>query len=197
MGGCNKKNNIKKQRNVEAMIAETYRFCNACGMQRKIKIPDVHKKIAYVVLHDLRSIHNVGAIFRTADAVGASKIFTTGYTGTPRDRFGRERKDFAKTALGSEKNVSHEHVSSIVELLQRLHADHVFLVGVEQSEQSVDYKKAEIRYPCAFIFGNEVRGIEETVLNMCDVAIELPMAGMKESLNVSVSAGIILFHFLT
>ena len=159
-------------------------------------IPQAQTKTAYVILHNLRSVHNVGAIFRTGDTVGISKIFTTGYTPTPLDRFGRERKDFVKTALGSEKNVPHEHVSDIAQLLQTLRADGVFLVGVEQSEKSVHYKKVRMRYPCAFIFGNEVEGIEQEVLALCDAIIELPMAGMKESLNVSVTAGIVLFHFL-
>ena len=160
------------------------------------KTINIHTKKAYVILHNIRSVHNVGAIFRTGDAAGVSKIFTTGYTPTPLDRFGRERKDFAKTALGSEKSVTHEHVSDIAELLQKLRAENVFLVAVEQSQKSVHYKKIQMRYPCAFIFGNEVEGIEQEVLTPCDTIIELPMAGTKESLNVSVAVGIILFHFL-
>ncbi len=160
-------------------------------------IPQAQTKTAYVILHNLRSVHNVGAIFRTSDAVGISKIFTTGYTPTPLDRFGRARKDFVKTALGSEKNVPHEHVSDIVDLLQTLRASGVFLVAVEQSKESVHYKKVRMRYPCAFIFGNEVEGIERDVLALCDMTIELPMAGTKESLNVSVAVGVILFHLLT
>ena len=160
-------------------------------------IPQAQTKTVYVILHNLRSVHNVGVIFRTGDAVGISKIFTTGYTPTLLDRFGRERKDFVKTALGSEKSVIHEHVSDIAELLQKLRAENVFLVAVEQSKKSIHYKEVHMQYPCAFIFGNEVEGIEKEVLASCDMTIELPMAGMKESLNVSVAVGVILFHFLT
>lgn len=155
-----------------------------------------NKRKVYVILHNIRSVHNVGALFRTADAVGVSKIFTTGYTPTPFDRFGRERKDFAKTALGAEKTVPHEHREDISDVITKLRSENVSIISIEQDEQAQYYKQAKIKFPCAFIFGNEVDGIEKKVLEESDMILEVPMAGKKESLNVAVTAGIILFHFL-
>lgn len=150
----------------------------------------------YVLLNDIRSIHNVGSIFRTADAVGVSKIFLTGYTPTPLDRFGRPRKDLAKVALGAEKSVPWQYEKSALELIKKLKKEGVFVVAIEQSERSKHYKKITLKYPVAFIYGNEVDGIAPAILKECDAIAEIPMAGKKESLNVSVSAGITLFGML-
>lgn len=154
------------------------------------------KEDVYVVLNDIRSIHNVGSIFRTADAVGVSKIFLTGYTPTPLDRFGRPRKDLAKVALGAEKSLPWEYEKNVLALIKKLKKDGVFVVAIEQSPRSMHYKKISIKYPVAFIYGNEVDGISGDILKECDVIAEIPMAGKKESLNVSVSAGITLFGML-
>ncbi len=156
-----------------------------------------NKETVYVVLHNIRSVHNVGAIFRTADAAGVSKIFTTGYTPTPLDRFGRARKDLAKTALGAEKMVPHEHCEDISDVIAKLRLENVSIISIEQDEHALLYKKVKIKFPCAFIFGNEVSGIQKEILEKSEIILELPMAGKKESLNVAVTAGIVLFHFLT
>jgi len=153
-------------------------------------------KKTYVILHNIRSVYNVGAIFRTADAVGVSKIYLTGYTPTPKDRFGVPRKDFSKSALGSEKFVSWEHCESVGDLIEKLKKDDVSVVAVEQSESSVDYKKYKPKFSVAFLFGNEVEGVSKEVLKKCDALLEISMQGKKESLNVSVSAGIVLFRVL-
>ncbi len=147
-----------------------------------------------VILHDIRSAENVGAIFRTADAAGISKIYLTGYTPTPLDRFGRKRKDVAKAALGAEESVSWEQHPDIVALIEKLKKDGVQIIAVEQAENSVDYKSITIKESAAFIFGNEVTGIPSEILEKADVIAEIPMYGKKESLNVSVSAGVILFN---
>jgi 23S rRNA (guanosine2251-2'-O)-methyltransferase len=148
----------------------------------------------YVMLDNIRSAHNTGSIFRTAEAAGVSKIYLTGTTPTPIDRFGRERKDIAKAALGAEKLVEWEYHSTIFAVLEILKGSGVEIVGVEQHHGAIDYRafKPTSRH-IGFIFGNEVKGLEDVVLKQCDKIIEIPMHGKKESLNVSVAAGIILF----
>lgn len=150
----------------------------------------------YIILHNIRSVHNVGSIFRTADAVGVSKIFLIGYTPTPQDRFLRPRKDFAKVALGAEKNIPWEYCKNPTILIKKLRATGVFVVAIEQSSYAINYKKARIKFPVAFVYGNEVKGITPRILKECDIIAEIPMSGKKESLNVSVSAGITLFSML-
>ena len=147
-----------------------------------------------LILNDIRSVINTGAIFRTADAIGISKIYLTGYTPAPVDRFQRKRSDFAKTALGAEENVAWELFKDADNLLDNLKEDDYTTVALEQSENSVDYKKIELGNKVAVIVGNEVRGIPEELLNKCDVIAEIPMLGQKESLNVSVAAGVFLFR---
>ncbi|MEA2112945.1 MAG: TrmH family RNA methyltransferase [Patescibacteria group bacterium] len=150
----------------------------------------------FLILHNIRSTHNVGSIFRTAEACGISKIFLTGYTPTPLDNFGREVKTISKTALGAEKKVIWEYVSSPGRLIKKLKHQQFKIIGVEQSKESVDYKKIKIEEPVAFILGNEVRGISKQLLKQCDVIAEIPMIGEKESLNVSVATGVALFRIL-
>jgi 23S rRNA (guanosine2251-2'-O)-methyltransferase len=152
------------------------------------------KKQIHILLHDIRSVYNVGAIFRTADAIGVSKIYLSGYSPTPNDRFGRPRKDFAKCALGSEKTVTWEFIESPKKLIENLKSDGVQVITVEQAESSVDYKKIKPKEKTLIIFGNEVEGVSKDFLKISDVIAEIPMNGKKESLNVSVSAGIVLFH---
>ena len=154
------------------------------------------KKEVYIILPDIRSVYNVGAVFRTADACGVSKIFLTGYTPTPEDRFGRPRKDIAKSALGAEKTVEWEYRESLENLIEELKDEGVETVAVEQDKNSVDYKKYKIEKNTAFIFGNEVDGLSKDILKKMDKIIEIPMVGKKESLNVSVSAGVVLFRVL-
>jgi 23S rRNA (guanosine2251-2'-O)-methyltransferase len=149
----------------------------------------------YLLLHNIRSVYNVGAIFRTADAVGVTKIYLSGYTPTPVDRFNNPRKDFAKSALGSEKIVPYEYMKSPGTLISRLKKEGVEIISIEQSKNSIDYKKVKPGGRCLIVFGNEVSGISKTILDKSDVIAEIPMKGKKESLNVSVSAGIILYRW--
>jgi len=149
-----------------------------------------------VILYNIRSVYNVGSVFRTADAIGVSKIYLTGYTPAPLDRFGRERKDIAKSALGAEKVVSWEQFKKTDLLFSKFKKEGFDIVAVEQSENSIDYKKFKPKRKTAFLFGNEVRGISKSLLKKCDKIIEIPMKGKKESLNVSVSAGVVLFRVL-
>lgn len=148
-----------------------------------------------LILENIRSVHNVGAIFRTADAVGISKIFLIGETPTPLDRLGRLRSDFAKTALGSEKTIFWEYRKTILPVLKQLKKDDYIVVSIEQNPRSVDYKKITTGERMACVLGNEVLGVSKTALAHSDFIAEIPMRGSKESLNVSVAAGIVLFRF--
>ena len=147
-----------------------------------------------LILHNIRSVYNTGAIFRTADALGISKIYLIGETPTPNDKFGRPRKDFAKTALGSEKTMSWEYVKTISPLLTKLKKDGFSIFAIEQDKNSIDYKKVKVAGNTACILGSETRGVPVSVLKKCDKILEIPMNGEKESLNVSVSAGIVLYR---
>lgn len=153
-------------------------------------------KTSFLILFNIRSAQNVGSLFRTADAAGISKIYLVGYTPDPVDRFLRPRNDVAKAALGAEKTIPWEHVSAISPLLKKLKKQGIQTIAIEQSKNSVDYKKIKPQFPAAFILGNEVEGIKETVLKQVDVIAEIPMVGKKESLNVSVAGGIALFRIL-
>jgi len=148
-----------------------------------------------LVLHNIRSVHNVGSLFRTADAAGVSRIILSGYTPGPTDRFGRERKDFSKVSLGAEKSMPWMRVGEIGAALTTLKRDGYIIAMIEQSTQSQNIFQwrplADARL--AVVLGNEVRGISPQTLKHADVILEIPMRGKKESLNVSVAAGIILF----
>ena len=148
----------------------------------------------YLVLHNIRSLHNVGAIFRTAEGLGVKKIYLTGYTPEPHDIFGKLRKDFTKTGLGAEKYLEWEKVKNVFNLLRRLKKEKIQIIALEQSKSSVNIKKFKPRGKFALILGNEVRGVPKSVLKKCDKIIEIPMRGKKESLNVSVAAGIALYE---
>lgn len=148
----------------------------------------------YVILHNVRSAHNVGAIFRTADGAGVSKIFLTGYTPAPVDRFGRPRTALEKTALGATDSVPWEVCEDAPVLVSRLQREGIEIVSVEQHEQAISYTEQAFTRDAAFIFGNEVEGVPEALSLVADAIVHIPMHGKKESLNVSTTAGIILFH---
>ncbi len=148
----------------------------------------------FVILHNIRSAHNVGSVFRSADGAGVSKIFLTGYTPAPIDRFGRGREEILKTSLGATHTVSYEVVPDIRTLITHLAAEGVTLVAVEQTPRAVPYTSYTPTGDIAYIFGNEITGVESEILPHASVHIQIPMSGMKESLNVSVCAGIILFY---
>ena len=149
-----------------------------------------------LVLHNIRSVYNVGALFRTADAVGITKIILSGYSPAPVDRFGRARADLAKSALGSEKSVAWEYVKTPNAFLKKARADGFQIVGVEQDPRSVDYKKVPKGHKMVFFAGTDTTGIAKPLRALCDTFAEIPMNGMKESLNVSVALGIVLYRIL-
>lgn len=159
-----------------------------------------NKKYPEVVLivHNIRSAHNVGALFRTADGAGVQEIILSGYTPIPpkKDALYLTDADKAlkKTALGAEDSVSWRKVSSLARTLTLLKQGGYEIVALEQDERSVDYRKYRPRKKVALLLGNEVSGVDKRVLKQCDVILEIPMRGEKNSLNVSVAAGIALYQ---
>ena len=135
-------------------------------------------------------------MFRTADAVGINRIYLTGYTPTPLDRFGRKRKDLAKSALGAEEYVDWEYKKSLPALLPKLKKESYKIIAIEQDKNSIDYRLVKLGARNAFVVGTEVTGIPKNILKKCDVIAEIPMKGKKESLNVSVALGVALFGIL-
>ncbi|HXF44468.1 MAG TPA: TrmH family RNA methyltransferase [Candidatus Paceibacterota bacterium] len=154
-----------------------------------------------VVLHNIRSIHNVGSIFRTADASGVKKIYLCGITPSPLDRFGKWRRDFTKVSLGAEKYLKWEKRRATSKLLNELKKEGFKILAVEQSPKSIpyynltpaDYKIKKI----ALVLGNEVKGLPPVVLAAADKILEIPMRGRKESLNVAVAFGIIVYSLVS
>ncbi|OGI57536.1 hypothetical protein A2906_02085 [Candidatus Nomurabacteria bacterium RIFCSPLOWO2_01_FULL_37_25] len=149
-----------------------------------------------LILHNIRSVENVGAMFRTADAAGLNKIYLTGYTPCPLDRFGRKRGNLIKSALGAEEYVLWKQKKNIFPLLVKLKTKKYLFIAIEQDKNSIDYKKVKLKNRNAFIVGAEVTGIPKNILKKCDIIAEIPMRGKKESLNVSVALGIALFRIL-
>ncbi|MCX6753161.1 MAG: TrmH family RNA methyltransferase [Candidatus Nomurabacteria bacterium] len=149
-----------------------------------------------LILHNIRSTENVGAMFRTSDALGINKIYLTGYTPAPLDRFGRKRSDIAKSALGAEEFIPWEQKKLVCPVIAKLKRDGFKIIAIEQDKKSIDYKKVKIGKKNVFLVGNEVLGIDKKTLEKCDVIAEIPMKGKKESLNVSVSFGVAMFRIL-
>lgn len=149
-----------------------------------------------VLLHNIRSAHNVGSIFRTADGAGVTRMFLSGYTALPLDDQGKTHKDILKTALGAEKALPWEFERSPHVIIDRLKNEGWQIVGLELDDRAVDYRTFSLNAPTLFILGNEVEGIPEDIREKCNVLLEIPMRGTKESLNVSVAAGVLLFRAL-
>lgn len=154
------------------------------------------EKSVYIVLDDVRSAHNVGSILRTADGAGVVKVFLCGYTPAPIDRFGRVVKEIEKTSLGASKTVAWERADDVGILVSKLRSDDVEIVAVEQSPRSIDYRTFSPSRSTAFIFGNERIGVRADVVGGADVVIDIKMHGDKESLNVGVAVGVVLFSVL-
>ncbi len=144
-----------------------------------------------LVLDNIRSAHNVGSAFRTADAFGVDKIYLGGICPVP------PSPELRKVALGAEEVVPFEHVDDVVALVRSLQADGYTVVAVEQTVHSVkldEWESASLRPErYALVFGNEVAGVQQEVVDACDLSLEIPQQGTKHSLNVSVSIGVVLW----
>lgn len=149
------------------------------------------KNKVVIVLENVRSMQNVGSVFRTADAFLIEAIYLTGYTPQPPHR------DIQKTALGATDTVRWIYFETVAEAVHSLRSEGYCIYGVEQVEGSKMLHELKMEYstPIALIFGNEAQGVESDTLLLCDQCIEIPQAGMKHSLNISVAAGIVMWEF--
>ena len=142
-----------------------------------------------LVLDDIRSLHNIGSVFRTADAFLIEKIYLCGITASP------PNKEIHKTALGATETVAWEHAENVLEVIQKLKADKIQTFAIEQVENAIllqDFK-VQKNQKYALVFGNEVFGVAQEAVVLCDGAIEIPQLGTKHSLNIAVSAGIVVW----
>ncbi len=155
----------------------------------KAEFKESEKTPIIVILDDIRSLHNIGSVFRTSDAFLLEKIYLCGITATP------PNKEIHKTALGATDTVAWEYAKDVLEVIQKLNDENVKIYSVEQTENSImlnDFQvKTNERY--ALIFGNEVKGVSQEAINLSDGVIEIPQLGSKHSLNISVSAGIVIW----
>lgn len=151
----------------------------------------IEKIPVIVVLDNIRSMHNVGAFFRTADAFLIEKIILCGITPQPPHR------EIHKAALGATESVSWEYHSSVIEISKSLKEEGFEILGIEQTSQSIllDDLSIDKNKKYALLFGNEVEGISEGVLKICNAFLEIPQQGTKHSLNVSVCGGIVIWEF--
>jgi tRNA G18 (ribose-2'-O)-methylase SpoU len=143
------------------------------------------RKKFYVILHNIRSVYNVGSIFRTADALGVDKIILSGYTPDPENN-----PKISKTALGAERSVEWEKHCNTTTAIKKIRKKGFRIVALEQTKKSHNVIRYKPGFPLALLLGNEVSGLSKTMLSKVDEIIEIPMLGAKESLNVSVAFGI-------
>ncbi|MEE9906044.1 MAG: RNA methyltransferase [Chlorobium sp.] len=154
-------------------------------------LDDTPRHPVYLMLHNIRSMWNVGSMFRTADAAGIEKMFITGYTATP------PRKEIDKTALGAQEFVRWEFRADPLDAIGIMKASGIRIYGLEIAEKSRPYTAVRKNdFPLCLVVGNEVEGIGDEVLMHCDEVLEIPQYGTKHSLNVAVAAGIALFELV-
>ncbi len=155
------------------------------------QIDSAERMPIYVLLDNIRSLYNVGSIFRTSDGAFIEKIFLTGFTPYP------PRPEIDKTALGATKTIPWEYNKDPLEIIHKLKEQSIKIVSLEHTDSSIpyyDYKDSD--YPLCLVIGNEIKGIRDEILKLSDIAVEIPMFGMKQSLNVSVAYGIALFDLV-
>ena len=144
----------------------------------------------YGLLENVRSLYNVGSIFRTSDAIRLEKLYLTGYTGYP------PKKEIDKTALGAVDSVPWRHQRDPIEATKELKMNNIPLVALEHTTKSIPYMQFDFTFPCCIMLGNEVDGLSDGLIAQADYAVEIPMYGLKQSLNVSVAYGVIMYHLL-
>lgn len=140
-------------------------------------------------LHDIRSLHNVGSVFRSCDGAGARHLYLSGFTPHP------PREDLSKTALGAEKSVSFSYMKDPLAIAEAIKKDGRRIIAVELTKEAIPYTELDARESnSVFLLGNELSGLPQELLELCDGAVMMPMLGIKHSLNVSVAAGIIAYR---
>lgn len=150
-----------------------------------------------LIIDNIRSAHNVGSMFRTSDGAGVSRIILVGYTPAPTDRFGRVQPEIKKTSLGASEMILWEQKESGEQILKRieeLQKEGFTIVSVEQTEKSIPLYDLKVPEKVAYIVGNEIDGVSKELLDVSDMTVQIPMQGQKESLNVGVATGIVLFY---
>ena len=155
------------------------------------------EKMKILIIDNVRSAHNVGSLFRTSDGAGVELIILVGYTPSPIDRFGREQPEIKKTSLGASAMIpfeTKEAGADILKRIQELKNEGYAIVSVEQTQRSISLYDFNVPEKVVYIVGNEIDGVCTALLEVSDVVIEIPMLGKKESLNVGVATGIVLFH---
>lgn len=154
---------------------------------------EAEKTPLILILDNIRSLNNIGSVFRTADAFLIEKIYLCGITATP------PHKDIHKTALGATENVAWEYVENTLDVVQKLQNEKVSVWVIEQTEKAVllDAFQPKKNSKHAFILGNEVRGVAQEVVNACGQALEIPQFGTKHSLNISVATGVVVWDYFT
>ena len=160
------------------------------GRKSVEEFKDSPKTPVIAVLENVRSAYNVGSVFRTADAFLIEAVYITGYTAKP------PHKEIKKTALGAEETVAWKHFQSGNEVVQALKLDGYKIFAVEQVENSISLEKFDLDGKIAVIFGNEVTGVEQSTIALCDGTIEIPQLGMKHSLNIATAAGVVLWELV-
>ncbi len=163
------------------------------GRKTVEEFKQTNKTPIIVVLDNIRSLNNVGSVFRTSDAFLIEKIYLCGITATP------PNKEIHKTALGATESVDWEYVENTMDLVKKLQAENVKVLSIEQAENStmLDTFSPETDQKYAVVFGNEVKGVQQEVVSASDVCIEIPQLGTKHSLNISVSCGVVLWDLFT
>lgn len=165
-----------------------------------MKLEKMKEKELYIIAHNIRSAHNIGAIFRSCDGAGVKKIYLTGYSQKPaaekKENKSKSEKMLEKTALGAQLSVAWEGAENLPELIGKLKDDGLQIVALEKTDSSVSIKKFKPIFPMALILGHEVDGVRDEILEQCDAVIDIPMRGAKESLNVSVATGIAIYELL-
>jgi len=154
------------------------------------------KREFYVICDNIRSLENIGSIFRTSDALGVAKIYLCGISGKPPAWEVGLHKKIAKTALGAEKTVLFEYYKDIGRLVDKLKKQGIQIIALEQDKKAIEYTKFKPKFPVALILGNEVEGVSKKILKKSDKIIYLPMHGKKESLNVSVAFGVAGYNII-
>ena len=160
--------------------------------RKSVKDFRVSKKMPLIIILDnVRSLNNIGSVFRTADAFLIERIYLCGITASP------PHKDIHKTALGATENVLWEYVNSTADIVQKLQTEGVSVWPIEQTEDStsLDIFQPEPNKSYAFVLGNEVRGVSQEVIDICNKALEIPQFGTKHSLNISVATGLVIWDF--
>lgn len=154
------------------------------------EISSIKRLPVTVVAENIRSLYNVGSIFRTSDGASVEKLWLCGYTGYP------PRKEIDKTALGSVDSVPWEYTADTHSVVKKLKSEGYCIAALEHTDKSHIYDDIDYPFPLCLIIGNEVEGLSHEITGLCDMAVELPMHGIKQSLNVSVAYGIMIYHLL-